>query len=232
MSTAPVADAPAPPATAPTGRLGMWVFLVTDASSFGALCLSYAILRARAESWPDAAARLNLPLAAVAAALLLASSWTLVRGWIVPTLALGAAFLGAQIFEYAALAHHGIGIGADPAASIFFIATGWHGLHVLAGLIALAAARRSQGAALFWQFVDAVWVVLFTAFYLGPAVGTAAAVALGVAAACGFFAIVFFAMNLRGERRAVKLMFVLPLAFPVLFVVALVADALAKGIRP
>jgi heme/copper-type cytochrome/quinol oxidase subunit 3 len=232
MSTAPVADAPAPPAAAPTGRLGMWVFLVTDASSFGALLLSYAILRARAGSWPDAAARLNLPLAAVAAALLVASSWTLVRGWIAPTLALGALFLGAQIFEYAALARHGIGIGADPAASIFFVATGWHGLHVLAGLIALAAARRSPGAALFWQFVDALWVVLFTAFYLGPAVGTAAAVALGVAAACGFFAIVFFAMNLRRERRAVKLMFVLPLAFPVLFVVALVADALARGIRP
>lgn len=227
MSTPPVADAPAA-----RGRFGMWVFLVTDAASFGALLLSYALLRARAESWPDTVARLNLPLAAVAAALLVASSWTLVRGFFVPTLALGAIFLGAQIFEYAALARHGVGIGADPAASIFFVATGWHGLHVLAGLIVLAVARRSPGAALFWQFVDAVWVVLFTAFYLGPAVGTAGAVALGVAAACGFFAIVFFAMNLRREQRAVKLMFVLPLAFPVLFVVALVADALAKGLRP
>lgn len=231
MSTAPVADAPAP-AAGSIGRFGMWVFLVTDAMSFGALLLSYALLRARAQAWPDTATHLSLPLAAVAAAALLASSLTLVRGWVLPTLALGAMFLGAQGVEYATLVRHGVGIAADPAASIFFVATGWHGLHVLAGLIALAVARKSAAAALFWQFVDAVWIVLFTAFYLAPRVGMLAASALGVAAACGFFAIVFFAMNLRRERRAVKVMFVLPLAFPVLFVVALVADALQKGIRP
>ena len=234
MSTAPVADAPdhERPVDRSVARFGMWVFLVTDAASFGALLLSYALLRARAETWPDTAVRLNLPLAAVAAVVLVVSSLTLVRGWILPTLALGVLFVGAQIVEYVTLAHHGFGIAADPAASIFFVATGWHGLHVVAGLVALALARRSAAAALFWQFVDAVWIVLFTAFYVGPRVGTVAAVALGVAAACGFFAIVFFAMTLRRERRAVRVMFVVPLAFPVLFVVALVADALAKGIRP
>jgi hypothetical protein len=63
-------------------------------------------------------------------------------------------------------------------------------------------------------------------------VPTAAAVALGLAAAAGFAAIVFFPMNLRGEPRAVKVVFVLPLVLPIVFTVALVADAATRGIRP
>ena len=220
----------------PVARFGMWVFLVTDAMSFGALLCVYAVERTRADHWPDVAARLNLPLAAVATLLLLASSLTLARGKRVATIALGIGFVGAQAFEYATLARHGVGFSADAAASIFFATTGWHGLHVLAGVIALACARSDDVAAgspaLFWQFVDAVWIVLFTAFYLAPAVPTPAAIALGVAAAAGFGAVVFFAMNLRREPRAVKVVFMVPLALPVVFVVALVADALGRGVRP
>jgi len=212
-------------------RFGMWVFLVTDALSFGALLTADATLRANAESWSRVGT--NLPLAAVAAVVLFASSVTLMRGRVGATLALGAAFLGAQVYEWIALLRHG---GAhDLAAQIFFVATGWHGLHVIAGLIVLALYRRttsSGAAALFWQFVDAVWVVLFAVFYLGPALPTAAAIALGFAAAAGFAAIVFFPMNLRGEPRAVKVVFVLPLVLPILFTVALVADAATRGIRP
>lgn len=216
----------------PVARFGMWVFLVTDAMSFGALLLVYAVMRAGADAWPATAARLDLRLAAVATLALLGSSLTLARRRVAATLALGAAFLALQAFEYATLARHGVGFGSDRAASIFFAATGWHGLHVVAGLLALALARRSSAAALFWQFVDAMWIVLFTAFYLAPAVSTPIAVALGVAAAAGFAAVVVFAMNLRGEPRAVKVVFVLPLALPILFVVALVADALTRGVRP
>ena len=216
----------------PVARFGMWVFLVTDAMSFGALLLAYAVLRARAETWPDVAARLNLPLAAVATLALGASSLTLLRGRVGATIVLGVAFLGAQAFEYATLARHGVGFGADQAASIFFVATGWHGLHVIAGVAALALARRSPAAALFWQFVDAVWIVLVTALYFAPALPTPAAAALGAVAAAGFAAVVFFAMNVRREPPAVKVVFVLPLVLPVAFVVALVADALGHGVRP
>ena len=103
-------------------------------------------------------------------------------------------------------------------------------------MIALACARGGDvaggSAALFWQFVDAVWIVLFAAFYLAPAVPTPAAVALGVVAAAGFAAVVFFAMNLRREPRAVKVIFMVPLALPIVFVVALVADAIGRGARP
>lgn len=216
----------------PVARFGMWVFLVTDAMSFGALLLVYAVLRAGADAWPATAARLDLRLAAVATLALVGSSLTLARRRVVATLVLGAAFVALQAFEYATLVRHGVGFGSDRAASIFFAATGWHGLHVVAGLLALALARHSSAAALFWQFVDAVWIVLFTAFYLAPAVSTPIAVALGVAAAAGFAAVVVFAMNLRSESRAVKVVFVLPLALPILFVVALVADALTRGARP
>jgi heme/copper-type cytochrome/quinol oxidase subunit 3 len=218
----------------PASRFGMWVFLVTNAMSFGALLLAYALLRARAEAWPHLA--LNLPVAAVATVALAASSLTLLRGRVAATIALGLVFAGAQAFEYATLAHHGVGFGATQAASIFFVATGWHWLHVLAGVVALAVVPRTSSAfastALFWQFVDAVWIVLFAAFYLVPRVPTIAGVAIGVAAAAGFAAVVFFAMNLRREPRAVRVVFVLPLALPVSFIVALVADALARGMRP
>jgi len=217
----------------PDARFGMWVFLVTDAMSFGALLGAYAMLRAGAASWPHA--RLDLRLAAVATLALLASSVTLARRRVVATLVFGVVFVVLQAAEYATLARHGVGLAADRAASIFFAATGWHGLHVIAGLVALAVARRSASraaAALFWQFVDAIWILLFTAFYLAPAVSTPVAIALGVAAAAGFAAVVAFPMKLRAEPRAVKVVFVLPLALPILFTVALVADAIVRGARP
>lgn len=229
MSQAAVADSAA---RAPIARFGMWVFLVTDAMSFGAFLLSYALLRARAESWPDTAARLDLPLASLATVLLLASSLTLARGRVVATIALGAAFVGLQAFEWITLGRHGVGFAADRAASSFFVLTGWHGLHVLVGLVLLAVAGARRPIALFWQFVDAVWIVLFTVLYLLPRAHGVAVVALAAGAAAGFGAVVAFAMNLRSESRAVKVIFVLPLVLPISFTVALVADALAKGIRP
>ncbi|MCA1665245.1 MAG: cytochrome c oxidase subunit 3, partial [Myxococcales bacterium] len=128
----------------PVARFGMWVFLVTDAMSFGALLGVYAFERARADAWPDVAARVNLPLGVAATLVLVASSLTLARKKRLATLALGVAFVGAQLFEYATLARHGVGFDADAAASIFFATTGWHALHVVAGVIALACARRAD----------------------------------------------------------------------------------------
>jgi len=164
----------------------MWTFLASDAMSFGGLLVAYAVLRTRADAWPAAAARLDVPLAAVLTLVLLASSLTVAlaadaaragraratAGWLGATLALGAAFLGGQAWEWHALAHHGVGFAADQAASTFYAITGWHGAHVAAGLVYLGvvlARRRGEAvasAALFWQFLDAVWMVLFTAVYL------------------------------------------------------------------
>ena len=171
----------------PRGPLGMWIFLAADALSFAALLIAYGVLRARAAAWPSAAARLDLPLGAALTYILLASSTTMAlatgaardgRGraaarWLWATIALGALFVAGQAFEWRALAGHGIGLALDQAASSYYVCTGWHGAHVLAGLVLLASRLRAPAdagklavAALFWHFVDAVWILVFTFVYL------------------------------------------------------------------
>ena len=98
------------------------------------------------------------------------------------TLALGAIFLFGQTREYLGLFAHGVTISTNLFGSTFFTLTGFHGLHVLMGLVALGALLgiamsgrlgeiKSSGfesVAMYWHFVDAVWVVIFTAVYLWP----------------------------------------------------------------
>jgi len=217
-----------------TARLGMWVFLVTDALSFAALFIAYAVLHARAATWAPVGAHANLALAGAATVALLVSSPLLARGKVALTLALGVVFLALQAVEYAQLL--GDGMPSEPGRAAFFAITGWHGLHVVAGLLALAfAARRRESLppiALFWQLVDALWIVIFAVLYVVPRVPTAAAWALALVALAGFAVVVAWPMNLRGESRAVKVIFVLPFVLPALYLVALVADASAKGVRP
>jgi heme/copper-type cytochrome/quinol oxidase subunit 3 len=169
----------------------MWVFLGTDAMGFGGLLLAYAMLRARAASWPDAESRLNRPLAGGLTMLMLASAATVTAGaaaaragqrrrasaLLVATAALGVAFLVGQYLEFDGLAHERqIGLAADHAASLFYVIAGYHGLHVLAGVALLGvlvlrgarAASTVQVASLYWQFVDVVWIGIYVLFYLLP----------------------------------------------------------------
>jgi heme/copper-type cytochrome/quinol oxidase subunit 3 len=90
-------------------------------------------------------------------------------------MALGVAFVAGQAVEWAALRRHGVGLASDLQAASFFATTGWHGAHVLAGVVALAAlglrrrpvpAETLAVAALFWHFLDAAWIVIFTVGYL------------------------------------------------------------------
>ena len=174
----------------PPGRIGMAIFVGSDVMGFGGLLLAYAVLRVRAASWPDPALRFDRTLAAVLTALLLASSATMsaalvaarerrpgVRRWLVVTAALGAAFLAGQAMEFRALAgERQLSLAADQAAAIFYVVTGFHGLHVAAGVLALLAVSRRQAresievVALYWQFVDLVWIAIFTLVYLLPVV--------------------------------------------------------------
>jgi cytochrome c oxidase subunit III len=217
-----------------TARLGMWVFLVTDALSFAALFIAYAVLHVRATDWAPPGAHANLAIAGAATVALLASSPLLARGKVAVTLALGVVFLALQGVEYATLAH--AGVPAGQASSSFFAITGWHGLHVVAGLVALAVAARRRDllppVALFWQLVDALWIVIFTILYLVPRVPGAVAWVLAAASLGGFALVVVWPMNLRTESRTVKVIFVLPLVLPALYMVALVADAATTGVRP
>jgi len=172
------------------GATGMWTFLAMDAIGFGGLLIAYGMLRARAAvgAWPDPRTRLALaPAAAMTIALLLSSlTMTLAtraaaggarRAWLLATAALGVAFLAGAGFEYSHLAGgEGMGLSSDLFASTFYVITGFHALHVLAGVVGVSSMLRAKFGAeavetmgLYWHFVDVAWMPIFSILYLWPA---------------------------------------------------------------
>jgi len=182
-------------ADVPAGKVGMWVFLATDAMGFAGLLLAYALLRARAAAWPDPAVRFDRGLAGLLTLVLLVSGatmtsaiaaakaerWALARRLLIVTGGLGLVFALGQLIEFRALvvARH-VGLATDHAAGLFFVIAGYHGLHVIVGVALLLgfalggrhSARNAsiEAAALYWHFVDVAWIVIFTVLYLLPAV--------------------------------------------------------------
>lgn len=182
------------------GKIGMWMYLMTDAMTFAGFLLGYALLRVRIESWPKPSDILGIALATIMTTILIISSVTLVvaqakgeekdrKGmikYLIYTIIGGVLFLSMQAYEY----HHlmnafGMTLsnfsGGPPLfASTFFVVTGFHGLHVLVGVIYLCvilgraiAGKYDSGnvneleiAGLFWHFVDLVWILVFTFMYL------------------------------------------------------------------
>jgi cytochrome c oxidase subunit 3 len=150
-------------------QVGLVVFLGATAMLFAALLLAYAIVRAQAPVWPPAGAP-PFPRGAAAAntLALVAASVALRRGWAGAALAAGALFLGAQ----ALLWHHLVAIHLGPAAGalgeVFFALSVLHALHVLGGLVALALTgrRRLRLLVIYWDFVLAVWLVVYGAVCL------------------------------------------------------------------
>jgi cytochrome c oxidase subunit 3 len=103
------------------------------------------------------------------------------REWFSLTFLMGAFFIAGQIYEYAALTVEGLTLSSNAYGSVFFMTTGFHGLHVTGGLIAflivlvrVSKARRfthNQATtaivvSYYWHFVDVVWIALFSAIYL------------------------------------------------------------------
>ena len=170
------------------GTTGMWTFLAADAMGFGGLFIAYGILRVRADVWPDPRSRLTLAPAAAMTFALLASSLTMTlatraaaarirNAWLDATLALGVAFLAGGAVEYHHLLAGGgaMGLTTDLFASTFYLLTGFHGLHVLAGVVGIALMFRAKSRAqslgtmaLYWHFVDAMWMPIFSILYLWP----------------------------------------------------------------
>lgn len=166
----------------------MWTFLATDAMGFGALFIAYGFLRVRADSWPQPGERLSVGAAALMTFALLASSVTITlaartdrRGrrlaWLGATLLLAVAFVAGGALEYAHLltGPKPMGLSTDLFSGIFYAITGYHGLHVLGGIVALCfmfgagTSRRDLGVlALYWHFVDLAWMPIFTFLYLLP----------------------------------------------------------------
>lgn len=188
--------------------VGTIVWLSSELMFFAALFAMYFTTRAvqGPEKWAEGVEALNIPFSALNTTVLVLSSVTCqfgvfaaerfqnartgsiwqfskwgMREWFALTFAMGAFFIGGQIFEYAELVHEGLTISSAPYGSVFFLATGFHGLHVTGGLIAflivmirVSKARRfghSQATtaivvSYYWHFVDIVWIALFSAIYL------------------------------------------------------------------
>ena len=106
------------------------------------------------------------------------------RIWLLGTMLLGLAFIGYQVYEFTSFGNEGLNLGANQFGASFFMLTGTHGTHVGVGVLyfgslLLASFRRNglgpeaglhvENAGLYWHFVDAVWIVIFTVVYLIPA---------------------------------------------------------------
>jgi len=113
-----------------------------------------------------------------------AGTWTRLQRssqlWLGMTALFGAIFLGFQAYEFTSFVHEGLTIKTNLFGSSFFTLTGFHGAHVTVGvlwLMSLLWVDRTRGlgpqdellvdiAALYWHFVDVVWIVIFTLVYL------------------------------------------------------------------
>lgn len=139
------------------GKLGMWVFLVGDAMSFGTLLAGYGAVRYGSGDWPDPQEILGVDISGAMTFLLILSSVFMVKGlsaarhndlagfrkWIGLTVAGGALFLvGQLVIEWPHFIHKGLGFAENPWGSplfgtTFFVITGFHGMHVTGGVIYL-----------------------------------------------------------------------------------------------
>jgi heme/copper-type cytochrome/quinol oxidase subunit 3 len=174
--------------------VGVAIFITSEAVFFLSLVIVYVFYHGRETTGPSAREALDVPYAAVITVLLLASSFTITRAgahlarderrgallWLIATVALGAAFLTGQGIEYSRLVADNVTPARNLFGTMFFTLTGFHGLHVLVGLVGLLiaagvgaagrlTARRHGGfeaLALYWHFVDGVWIVVFSVVYL------------------------------------------------------------------
>ena len=161
----------------PPSLLGMTLFVSSEVMFFGALFAAYFTLRGNAEAWPPAGSiEASLVLPSLLTVCLLASSVTVHAGRLKATIALGLLFLAGQAWEYSELAREGFSASSDVFATLFFTLTGFHGLHVAAGLVMLTTVflRRerygeggpAEAVSYYWHFVDAIWVLVFVTLYV------------------------------------------------------------------
>jgi heme/copper-type cytochrome/quinol oxidase subunit 3 len=176
------------------GKFAIWLFLATEVMFFSGLIGTYIVLRMGSPAWPDPNERLAVGITAFNTFVLIVSSWLMVRAlnsaqagdnggvlrWLGATILGGTLFVGIQAYEYIVLFQHGSLPNVDIFWSTFYAMTGFHGLHVVVGVIwlicAWVAAWRGKYSArdyvglelagLYWHFVDLVWVLLFTIVYL------------------------------------------------------------------
>jgi cytochrome c oxidase subunit 3 len=178
-----------------TAVFGMTIFLASEAMLFAGLIAGYIVLRLSSPAWPPSPDLPKLPvvLTGINTVFLIASSFTyhaaevaVKKGkkgtaWLFLTVLLGSLFLCIQAYEWYHMHHEGLWFNTGGAyGSSFFVLTGFHGLHVLVGvlMIAWALIRQLGGAytaqshtylilaGMYWHFVDVVWLFLYSVLYL------------------------------------------------------------------
>jgi cytochrome c oxidase subunit 3 len=172
--------------------LGMVLFVASEAMFFAAFFGGYFTIRANAPVWPPPdVPHLKIDIASILTVVLVASSVAVQLSlratrdgrrrqalwWLGATIALGVVFLGLQLYDYSQL---GFGLKDGVFGTLFYVMTGIHMAHVIGG-VAFLALDFGQGlrgrlspthhdplaaGAIYWDFVDVVWLCLFTTFYL------------------------------------------------------------------
>lgn len=188
-------------------QVGTIVWLASELMFFAGLFAMYFMVRSVSPDWwATEPAKLAFPFALINTTILVLSSvtcqfgvmaaerlqpyrtgnpfnvvkWGMVE-WYVLTYIMGAIFIAGQVFEYAELYNHGLWLSSNPYGSVFFLTTGFHGLHVTGGLIAFLliigralvshrfthkTATSAVVTSYYWHFVDVVWIALFLVIYV------------------------------------------------------------------
>jgi cytochrome c oxidase subunit III len=187
--------------------VGTIIWLSSELMFFAALFASYFTIRSVSPVlWAENTEKLNVPFAAVNTTILVLSSLTCqlgvfaaergqvgrtgsvlkvsgwgLREWFVLTYVMGSVFIAGQATEYISLVGEGVTIPSSAYGTMFYLTTGFHGLHVTGGLIAFlfvlgrtfVARRFTHEQAVsaivvsyYWHFVDVVWIGLFATIYL------------------------------------------------------------------
>jgi cytochrome o ubiquinol oxidase subunit 3 len=181
-----------------TDVFGFWMYILTDCILFGCLFATFLVLNNPGYPGPALKNYVNLHDVLIETFLLLISNLTFclailnlykdklnkVRLWLGMTLLLGAGFITMELIEFIHLANEGFRWDVSGAISSFFTLVGTHGLHVSFGLLWILVMiiqlpfikldhikrRRMTYLGLFWNFLDIVWIFVFTIVYLMGAI--------------------------------------------------------------
>jgi cytochrome o ubiquinol oxidase subunit III len=177
---------------------GFWLYIMTDCVLFASLFAAFLVLHYKGAYGPDFKHFIELPFVLGETFFLLASNLTYgmamiaincnkkswVKMWLILTAIFGACFVAMEIYEFVHLIHVGYSPQVSAAASAFFTLVGTHGCHVSVGLIWIIVMifqvgrfgftpfikKRLTYLGLFWNFLDIVWIFLFTIVYLMGAI--------------------------------------------------------------
>lgn len=175
-------------------KLAIWVFIGSECLFFASLISTFLIYRGQSLKGPGPKDIFEVPLVTAGTAVLLFSSFFVVMAlsgahegnrkklltWLSLTVLCGLFFAGMQVYEFYHFYHKGLGYSTSLFSASFYTLTGFHGSHVAMGTLWLATLLKDawkgrltpqkslnlEMAALYWHFVDVVWVIIFPVVYL------------------------------------------------------------------